>query len=101
MRTRPSKLDESADVLTGRHDVGADDVAVGRIGLPPLLVERREPAARRLPPIGDADRMDELLAVREGIDSIERGEGVSLEELDREVRARYAVPDTSKRTGTE
>ena len=48
-----------------------------------------------------ADRMDELLAVREGLDSIERGDGVSLEELDREVRAKHELPDTRGRTGTE
>jgi prevent-host-death family protein len=48
-----------------------------------------------------ADRMDELLAVREGLDSIEQGEGVSLEDLDREVRAKHEPPNTPGRTGTE
>lgn len=33
-----------------------------------------------------ADRMDTLLAVREGLDSMQRGEGISLEELDKEMR---------------
>ncbi len=35
-----------------------------------------------------AGRMDTLLAVREGLDSMRRGEGISLEEFDGEMRAK-------------
>jgi len=43
-----------------------------------------------------ADQMDTILSVRESLDSIERGEGMSLEELDRTIRRhgarRFAGP---------
>ena len=43
-----------------------------------------------------ADRMDALLAVREGLASMERGEGIPLEEFDREMRAAMARHDSGR-----
>jgi len=48
-----------------------------------------------------ADRMDTLLAVQEGLDSMKRGEGISLEEFDREMRAKHGIPSRRRATGTE
>lgn len=48
-----------------------------------------------------ADRMDTLLAVREGIDSMKRGEGISLEDFDREMRKKHGLPSHRGATGTE
>ena len=39
-----------------------------------------------------AERMDTLLAVRGSLDSMKRGEGVSLDELDREMREKHGLP---------
>ena len=48
-----------------------------------------------------ADRMDTFLAVREGLDSMKRGEGISLEEFDREMREKHGIPNRRRATGTE
>ena len=48
-----------------------------------------------------ADRMDTLLAVREGLDSMERGEGVSLAEFDKEMRAKHGIPGHRRTTNME
>lgn len=48
-----------------------------------------------------ADRMDTLLAVREGLDSMRRGEGIPLEEFDREMREKHGLSSHRGATGTE
>jgi PHD/YefM family antitoxin component YafN of YafNO toxin-antitoxin module len=48
-----------------------------------------------------ADQMDTLLAVREGLDSMERGEGVSLDEFDATFRAKHNLPRRRGATGTD
>lgn len=48
-----------------------------------------------------ADRMEGILALREALDSVQRGEGVPLEELDRAMRARHGLADRPGATGTE
>jgi hypothetical protein len=44
-----------------------------------------------------AERTDSLLAIREGLAAIERGEGLSLDEFEQRLRAR----DSPDATGTE
>ena len=48
-----------------------------------------------------ADQMDTIIGIREGLDSIERGEGMSLDEFKRRFRAKYPLPDAPGATGTE
>ena len=48
-----------------------------------------------------ADQMDTILGVREGLDSIDRGEGMSLDEFERRFREKYPLPDEPGATGTE
>ena len=48
-----------------------------------------------------AEQMDTIIAVREGLDSINNGEGMSLDEFKRQFRAKYPLPDASRATGTE
>ncbi len=48
-----------------------------------------------------ADQMDAILGVREGLDSIERGEAMSLDEFERRFREKYPLPDAPGATGTE
>ncbi len=48
-----------------------------------------------------ADRMDTLLAVKESLDSINRGEGITLEDFDRELRSKHGIPNHRRATGTE
>lgn len=47
-----------------------------------------------------ADRMHAILSVREGLDSIDRGEGMSLDEFKRRFRERFPLPDEPGATGT-
>jgi len=47
-----------------------------------------------------AEQMEVLLAVREGLDSAERGKGIFLDELDREFRAKHGLPNRRRATGT-
>ena len=48
-----------------------------------------------------AEQMETILAVREGIDSIDAGEGMTLDELRRRIRERYPLPSPPGATGTE
>ena len=48
-----------------------------------------------------ADQMEVITAVREGLDSIDAGEGMSLDEFKRRFRAKYALPDAPGATGTD
>ena len=48
-----------------------------------------------------ADRMDTLLAVKAGLESTRRDEGISLEQFDREMRSKHGIPDSRGATGTE
>lgn len=48
-----------------------------------------------------AERMDTLIAVREGLEAIKGGEGLSLDEFERRLRARFPLPDSPDATGTE
>ena len=48
-----------------------------------------------------ANRMDTLLAVKESLDSMQRGEGISLEDFDREMRSKHGIPNSHRATGTE
>ncbi len=48
-----------------------------------------------------ADQMDTIIGIREGLDSIERGEGMSLDEFKRRFREKYPLPDAPGATGTE
>lgn len=48
-----------------------------------------------------ADQMDTIVGVREGLDSIERGEGMSIDEFKRRFREKYPLPDAPGATGTE
>lgn len=47
-----------------------------------------------------AEQMETILAVREGIDSIEHGEGMSLDEFKRRFREKFPLPDAPGATGT-
>ncbi len=48
-----------------------------------------------------ADRMDTLLTVRESLESMKRGEGLSLDEFDRAMRSDHGLPNRRGATGTE
>jgi hypothetical protein len=48
-----------------------------------------------------AEQMDTILSVREGLDAIERGEGISLDEFMRRLREKHPLPDAPGATGTE
>jgi hypothetical protein len=48
-----------------------------------------------------AVQMESVLAVREGLDSKERGEGIPLEQFEREFRAKHDLPSRPGATGTE
>lgn len=48
-----------------------------------------------------ADQMETIIAVREGLDSIDAGEGMTLDEFRRRFRARYPLPDAPRATGTD
>ncbi|HVS08790.1 MAG TPA: type II toxin-antitoxin system Phd/YefM family antitoxin [Planctomycetota bacterium] len=48
-----------------------------------------------------AERMDAIIGVTDGLDSIDHGEGVSLDEFKSRFRAKYPLPDTPGATGTE
>ena len=48
-----------------------------------------------------ADQMEAIIAVREGLDSIAAGEGMSLDEFKRRFRAKYPLPDAPGATGTD
>lgn len=48
-----------------------------------------------------ADRMETLIAVRKSLASMERGEGIPLEEFDREMREKHGLPRSGRATGTE
>lgn len=48
-----------------------------------------------------ADQMDTIIGIREGLDSIDRGEGMSLDEFKRRMREKYPLPDAPGATGTE
>jgi len=48
-----------------------------------------------------ADRMETITAVREALDSVGRGEGITLEELDRTIRTKHDLSDPPGATGTE
>ena len=46
-----------------------------------------------------ADRMETIRTVRDALDSMDRGEGISLEDLDREMRAKHGLPSPARTTG--
>jgi len=48
-----------------------------------------------------ADQLETIRSVREGLDSIERGEGISLDELDRRIREKHDLPRRGGATGTD
>lgn len=48
-----------------------------------------------------ADQMETIISVREGLDSIDRGEGMSIDEFKRRFREKYPLPDEPGATGTE
>lgn len=48
-----------------------------------------------------AGQMEALIGAREGLDSIDRGEGMSLDEFRRRFREKYPLPDEPGATGTE
>ncbi len=48
-----------------------------------------------------ANRMETIQSVRQALDSMDRGEGISLEDLDREIRAKHGLSDQTGATGTE
>ena len=48
-----------------------------------------------------AERMDAIIGVTEGLDSIDHGEGVSLDEFKRRFRVKHPLPDSPGATGTE
>lgn len=48
-----------------------------------------------------AGQMEMILAVREGLDSIDRGEDMSLDEFRQRFREKYPLPGPSGATGTE
>lgn len=48
-----------------------------------------------------AEQMDTILGVREGFDSIDRGEGMSLDEFKRRFREKYPLSGQPDATGTE
>lgn len=48
-----------------------------------------------------ADQMDTIMGIREGLDSIDRGEAMSLDEFKRRFREKYPLPDAPGATGTE
>lgn len=45
--------------------------------------------------------MDTYLGVREGLEELKRGEGMSLDEFMRRLRAKHPLPDAPGATGTE
>lgn len=47
-----------------------------------------------------ADQMEAIIKVRAGLDSIERGDGMSLDEFERRIRERFALPNEPGATGT-
>lgn len=48
-----------------------------------------------------AEQMDTIICVREGLDSIDEGEGMSLDEFKRRFREKYPLPDAPGATGTQ
>lgn len=48
-----------------------------------------------------AEQMDTIIGVREGLDSIDRGEGMSVDEFKRRFRERYPLPGEPGATGTD
>jgi len=48
-----------------------------------------------------ADRMEAIAAVQGALDSVGRGEGITLAELDRAIRAKHDLSDPPGATGTE
>ena len=48
-----------------------------------------------------ADQMETLIGIREGLESIEQGEGMSLDEFKRRFREKFPLPGSSGATGTE
>ena len=64
-----------------------------------VLVVQDADAYQRL--LDLADRMETWLAVREGIESIQRGDGMSLDEFDRELRTKHGLPDRGSATRTQ
>lgn len=75
------------------HETGRPEVLTVN-GKAALVVQDADAYQRML---DLAYRMDTLLAVRESLDSIARGEGIPLEEFDREMREKHGLP---KRRGT-
>ena len=47
-----------------------------------------------------ADQMETILAIREGLDSIDRGEDMSLDEFKQRFREKYPLPGSTGATGT-
>lgn len=48
-----------------------------------------------------ADQMETVIGLREGLDSIERGEGMSLDEFARRFREKHPLSDDPGATGTD
>lgn len=48
-----------------------------------------------------AEQMDAIIGIREGLDSIDGGEGMSLDEFKRRLREKYPLPDLPDATGTD